>query len=502
LQTTTDTLIDEQLNLPSSTAVNPRSAWVRARGHFRSLQRVKIITEWRTLPVAELALGLCLVALSHKMSTAGDYSLGRAAVLFAACGLVIAYGFFRNPYAPFYCYAFITPIFPAFGSGLALIAGGIFLIFINRQKVNWEWQFSYAGLAFCLWSMLSLVWAERIFVEPDSFIVQAWPPMVLAFVISGIKDPVFRRNLVLMVVGACVIGSAETVRNWIHGHQFGFGRTYSMIRPDVFSAWALFGLMGTLAWLLAARTAPWLHWILFFSCPVILLGIGLCGFRAAILAAGLGVAVVSICQKRILQGILIAALIGSVALLLYLLVPDMFAPVLSRFQTIQEDRGSDRIDIWAGGLQVFRESPLWGVGCDNFKSSITRYYGMTFLPHSIYVGTLVELGIIGLVLLLVWIGVLLHKTWRAEDRIWCFPLLVVYLFQGGFLHQFYFTCFWLALGLAEGTGPASTKRRADGLTQHTKTRWRFSGLARNTRRTLQKGSISAASSRRPSTWKW
>jgi hypothetical protein len=398
-------------------------------------------------------MGLFLVALSHKLSVGSDYSLGRAAVMFAVCGGIIAYGFFEDPYAPIYCFAFVTPIFPTFGTGLALIAGGTLLVLLNRKRLEWQWQFSRSGLLFCLWSLASLAWGEHLNFGQESFVCQAGPAMILAIVISGIRDPSFRRNLMLMVTGACVIGSAVSFRNWATGRfeDWGpVGRTYSMIVPDVFSAWCLFGLFGALAWLLAGRPPAWLRWILVLSTLLILLGIGLCGFRAAIVAVGFGVVLVGICLKRVLQGLLIVCLIAAVALGLYLIQPNMFAPVLSRFQTIQEDRGSDRLDIWEGGLKVFRERPLWGVGCDNFKFSVERYYGARFMPHSIYVGTLAELGVIGVAFLLLWMGVLFRKTWRAEDRLWVFPLIAVYLLQAAFLHQFYFSCFWIALGLAEG----------------------------------------------------
>jgi hypothetical protein len=153
----------------------------------------------------------------------------------------------------------------------------------------------------------------------------------------------------------------------------------------------------------------------------------------------------------------IVVLTGVAAGMLYVVQPDMFAPVVSRFQTIQEDRGSERLEIWQGAMKAFRENPIIGVGCDNFKVAVNRYYGEEFLAHSIYIGTLVELGILGFGLMLWWFGTLARKTWQAQDRLWVFPLLVVYLFEGAFLHEFYFSCFWLALGLAEGALPAQVR---------------------------------------------
>jgi hypothetical protein len=165
------------------------------------------------------------------------------------------------------------------------------------------------------------------------------------------------------------------------------------------------------------------------------------------------VLVVCVCQKRLLVSVLIVSLSAASALALYVAQPAIFDPVLSRFQTINEDRGSERLEVWEGALRMFEESPWLGVGSDNFKFGVKRFYGEEILPHSIYVATLVELGMVGFVLLLWWLYTLLKKTWFSEDRVWVFPLLVVHLFQAAFLHQFYFSCFWLVLGLAEGALP-------------------------------------------------
>jgi hypothetical protein len=406
----------------------------------------------------ELLLGLALAALSRVLSVGDEYSLGRAAVLVLACGLVVAYGLVRNPYAPFYCWAFVTPIFPAFGSGMALIFGGILAVYLNRQNIEWDWQFSRAGIAFCAWTYSSLAWAGRVYLAQDSFIANALPAMILAFAIAGISDRSFRRNMLLLVAGACVLGSAVTLRNWTTGRlMLGIGRTWATLNPNIFSAWLLVGLMGALAWLVAGRPATWLRFILLASLPAIVLGIGLCGYRAAILGAGLGVMVVGVCQRRFFRGVLMVLFLAASALALYVAQPAIFDPVLSRFQTINEDRGSERLDIWEGALRMFEESPWLGVGSDNFKFGVKRYYGEEILSHSIYVATLVELGVVGFALLLWWIYTLLKKTWRSEDRVWVFPLLVVQLFQAAFLHQFYFSCFWLVLGLAEGALPARAR---------------------------------------------
>jgi hypothetical protein len=410
------------------------------------------ISDLKTLPVAELLMGLALFVLCTKMHAGAGNSLARAGFIFLICALITVYGILRNPYAPFYVYAIMAPTVAAMGTVYALILGGTIAVFLNHSKVQWKWQFSWAGVGFCLWTFASFTWGERLAIGVDSFLAQALAPMALAIVISGIRDRLFRRNLVLLVVAASTLGSVACLLNWSRGAGgFVGNRIFSFIPPDIFTTWGLFGLMSALAWLLEGKPAIWLRWLLICSVPIILMGIGLCGYRAAILSALVGVLVVGICQKRWFQGVLLLVTMAMVAGSLYLVQPGMFTPVLSRFQTIHQDRGSERLDIWEVALKVFEQSPIIGVGCDNFGSAVQPYYGAEFLAHSVYIGTLVELGIVGTVLMLYWFIVLLRKTWRAQERLWVFPLLVIYFFQGAFLHQFYFAAFWLAIGLAEGS---------------------------------------------------
>jgi O-antigen ligase len=88
-----------------------------------------------------------------------------------------------------------------------------------------------------------------------------------------------------------------------------------------------------------------------------------------------------------------------------LAMPEVF---FMRFEDAVADRGSGRLDIWNAGLHVFGQHSLWGVGLDSFPiaSEKYRYLAVHYWgagpksPHNIYLGIAVELGAIGLVLLL------------------------------------------------------------------------------------------------------
>jgi O-antigen ligase len=98
----------------------------------------------------------------------------------------------------------------------------------------------------------------------------------------------------------------------------------------------------------------------------------------------------------------------SVALLvllsLFLAVPNLF---FERIEGTVADRGAGRFDIWRAGFEAAKNHSIVGVGLDNFPLAFDRYakYATVFrgyrrAPHNVYLGTLTELGIVGLLLFL------------------------------------------------------------------------------------------------------
>jgi O-antigen ligase len=71
------------------------------------------------------------------------------------------------------------------------------------------------------------------------------------------------------------------------------------------------------------------------------------------------------------------------------------------------DRGAGRVDVWEVGLRAFSHYPILGAGLDCFPDAYDQYVqtasnfvGFSRGPHNIYLGMSVELGVIGLLLLL------------------------------------------------------------------------------------------------------
>jgi O-antigen ligase len=81
--------------------------------------------------------------------------------------------------------------------------------------------------------------------------------------------------------------------------------------------------------------------------------------------------------------------------------------ITKRLMLTQIDRGAGRFDIWQVGLSAFRHYALFGAGQDCFPYAFNQYVqkaphfvGFSRAPHNIYLGTGVELGLVGLVLFL------------------------------------------------------------------------------------------------------
>jgi O-antigen ligase len=115
------------------------------------------------------------------------------------------------------------------------------------------------------------------------------------------------------------------------------------------------------------------------------------------------------------------------------------APFLERAATIFQEqgevgrRGSGRIDVWRAAWRAFRENPMTGIGAGNFRgrtfdrllqtpgvTSTVGYRSKGKYVHSMYLGNLTELGLIGFCLFMLMVGLtfttLVASVRRARNR--------------------------------------------------------------------------------------
>lgn len=127
-------------------------------------------------------------------------------------------------------------------------------------------------------------------------------------------------------------------------------------------------------------------------------------------------------QRRVAIGTIAALLAGMVVLYFAAL-----APQAARDRITEVTGGTGRTDIWAVGWRMVEAEPLHGVGAANFPVSSIHYLlakpGALLrddfivdhpkVAHNIYLETLAELGVVGLVLLVALLGSVLWCGLRA-----------------------------------------------------------------------------------------
>ncbi len=201
------------------------------------------------------------------------------------------------------------------------------------------------------------------------------------------------------------------------------------------------------------------------------LGVIVSGTRGAWLAAAVVVALLVLPQLRPRQRL--AAVIASVLLIVVAFqvpgVPDLVA---ERTGNAISTGGAGRTDIWSVAITIYGRAPVLGVGYANFPVAYTpevvRASGIgSWLhlegraPHNLVLGTLVELGPLGLLLLALFIGPLVvRRGWGPEAatvQAALASLLVMALFLDVLANR---KQVWLVIGIAAGLAYLAERNRA------------------------------------------
>ena len=143
-----------------------------------------------------------------------------------------------------------------------------------------------------------------------------------------------------------------------------------------------------------------------------------------------------------------------------------------RAETALTSGGAGRTDIWAVGVTIYSSAPVLGVGFANFSIAYTQdavrasdvrtwNYLEQLGPHNLAIGTLIELGPIGLGLLALFVlPFMLRRGWgpdAAMIQAALASLLTLALFLDILSNR---KQLWLIIGLAAGLAYVRDRRRA------------------------------------------
>lgn len=264
---------------------------------------------------------------------------------------------------------------------------------------------------FVFWAVLSSAWAIRSEIAP--FRLPELLLLLLLYLVA-VSSRVTEKELDTIVWLAVLGGSVAAS---ISLYQFSQGQYF--VRPDApqlqtgraaLSAGSFatepdaLGATLILPFSLAAgillSTRTWPSRFFMIGCVGL---IGTCIYATMSRGAVIAIAVVVLIylwrsRARPRVWVLFLLMGGSMAAM-----PGLF---VSRFQDIIADRGAGRIDIWENGLQAFRHYGILGAGLDRFPAAYNKflyvsseYHGFSRASHNIYLGTAVELGVVGITLL-------------------------------------------------------------------------------------------------------
>lgn len=354
------------------------------------------------IPVVLLAGTPIVVALATRLDML-PIALGLAIV-----GATAVVGF-RWPLLPLLVFVVFVPIEEVvFIDGIGTIsrlAGILFALTYGAPRLG-KLTFGLmpaAGWGFLAWAVVSIGWA----IDPNV----AWGELatllqlfLIAFLVADFV--VQRPSIVRPLLWAYSVSAASTaVVGIVDFVQLGAGDTVRAAaitnqNPAQFAAILLpafaFGLhevvsggrrpLGAAVALLAA------------------LGIVVSGTRGAWVAAGVVVVLLVLqeasLRRRIVSVVAVLALVGVVSQF-----PGVSGLVAERAGNAVSTGGAGRTDIWSIGAKIYESAPLLGVGYANFpvaytpdivRQSNVSYTKAGRAPHNVVVGTLVELGPLGL----------------------------------------------------------------------------------------------------------
>jgi O-antigen ligase len=160
------------------------------------------------------------------------------------------------------------------------------------------------------------------------------------------------------------------------------------------------------------------------------IGVIVSGTRGAWLAVVVAIVLFILPQLSLKRRIAAVAMALAMIAMAYQLpgVPDLFA---ERTGTALSSGGAGRTDIWSVGLTIYRSAPVLGVGYANFPIAYTseavratnlRSVSSALLqgraPHNLAIGTLVELGPVGLLLIVLFLGPLVvQRGWGPDAAV-------------------------------------------------------------------------------------
>ncbi len=411
-------------------------------------------------------LAIAAVAMIVAISVRSGRDLQAAGVAVALFSVLVS---LRWPLLPLFALAVLIPLEEVVVIGdLGTLSRYASLLFIVAYGVPRLGRLTLrampvAGYAFILWATFSAAWAIDAATSWSEI-----PALVLLLIAA-------------VVVAQAIIDRPEIIRPLLWAYSLSAGATALLgvltfvvsggpvgpndrigglagQNPAYFAAILLPAAVFALDELLHGRwLAP--SAAIVFLCTV---AIAISGTRGAWLSLAVVVVVFILPRLDPLRRVAAVGIVIAVVLIT-LQIPGIADLVNSRTDTAISTGGAGRTDIWTVGLTIAAKAPATGVGIANFplantpellrQQTLATGTAETLAnlgPHNLVIGTLAELGLVGLSLLMVFlVPLVVRRGWGPDATLIqaaLASLLVIAMFQDMLARKE----LWLLIGIAAG----------------------------------------------------
>ena len=342
------------------------------------------------------------------------------------------------------------------------VAFFIFTSFLNLKNLKYSiTSFIILVMMYIGWGCLSFFWAIDE-INTLGFYMFLIPTIIMVILLEwGINE---ERYVYWLLGGYCIGSLILTVTVFLYSKSiYSEARYGDQMRVSVFNQdqneLAFLLNMGVVFFLFLANTLPWTRKKLFYLpilavVPAVLMTGSRTGFIVLLL---IGFVYFVTYGKKNLSALFI--IIPAAILLACFLVPeDIFNRLFETKQQIQDGNFTGRGYIWKSAFQSFAEEGayLQGSGWGNFSELTSKHTGLHNAPHNSYIGTLVELGIIGLFIFLTLLFYIIKKNillCRLLNSYYpillIFPLCVTMLTLGTITRRWMFLFGFIIIKLVE-----------------------------------------------------
>lgn len=432
----------------------------------RSISREPAIV---ALVVAALAATVASSAIAASMN-----ALELLLVILLALGaLAIA---MMRPILLFYAYCAAIPLNFALPPGpagtIARIAGLAFFVgYLIREPDSLRPNIvPLVGWLFVAWTLASCLWA----IDSETAFI-AWLSLAQFFAISVLVATIVARDTSVIRVALWSYALSAAVTAAIGSISYLQSPVIYLTRAAAFSgedpamfASILLPAIIILMWEVQSRTTGLpVRLGALGALLVCIAGLALSGTRSGWIGVIAAVIVWLLLQRSRRQVFPLAAIVLGVAILV-VAVPGLGSFLFGRAETSVATGGAGRTDIWAVGLNILTTAPVLGVGFGNFPLAFSPYAiaqasaGLAPIyvlssgrgPHNVLLGTSVETGVVGGLLLVVFFASALWQPVGRPATNAIRAILVGLFVQSFFLDILGQKQLWLFIAIAYGLAAA------------------------------------------------